>query len=73
MLSAREAQVLQLVGQGLSNAEIASRLGVSRHTVVTQIASASAKLGANNRAHAASLAADLDADLAADGQPSSLP
>ena len=66
LLSAREAQVLHLVGQGLSNSEIASRLGVSRHTVVTQIASASAKLGANNRAHAASLAADLDADLGVD-------
>jgi DNA-binding CsgD family transcriptional regulator len=49
--------VLALVAAGLTNAEIAHRLGVSRHTVVTQIASASAKLGATSRAQAASLAA----------------
>jgi DNA-binding CsgD family transcriptional regulator len=56
LLSGRERDVLRLVADGLTNAEIASRLGVSRHTVVTQIASASAKLGARSRAHAAMLA-----------------
>jgi DNA-binding CsgD family transcriptional regulator/tetratricopeptide (TPR) repeat protein len=56
LLSGRERQVLQLVGDGLTNAEIARRLGVSRHTVVSQIASASAKLGASSRTHAAHLA-----------------
>jgi DNA-binding CsgD family transcriptional regulator len=40
----------------LTNAEIAARLGVSRHTVISQISSASAKLGARSRTHAASLA-----------------
>lgn len=56
-LTGRQRQVLALVAAGLTNAEIAHRLGVSRHTVVTQIASASAKLGATSRAQAASLAA----------------
>ena len=56
LLSGRERQVLELVGAGLTNAEIARRLGVSRHTVVSQIGSASAKLGANSRTHAAHLA-----------------
>jgi DNA-binding CsgD family transcriptional regulator len=48
--------VLELVGAGLTNAEIARRLGVSRHTVVSQIGSAAAKLGATSRGHAAHLA-----------------
>jgi DNA-binding CsgD family transcriptional regulator len=57
LLTARERDVLRLVAEGRTNAEIASRLGVSRHTVVSQIASASAKLGARSRSHAATLAA----------------
>jgi DNA-binding CsgD family transcriptional regulator len=56
LLTGRERQVLELVGAGLTNAEIARRLGVSRHTVVSQIGSASAKLGATSRNHAAHLA-----------------
>jgi DNA-binding CsgD family transcriptional regulator len=56
-LTGRQREVLGLVAEGLTNAQIAQRLGISRHTVVTQLASASAKLGATNRAHAASLAA----------------
>ncbi|HZC70627.1 MAG TPA: LuxR C-terminal-related transcriptional regulator [Jatrophihabitans sp.] len=55
LLTDRERDVLHLVGDGLTNAEIAGRLGVSRHTVVSQITSASAKLGASSRSHAASL------------------
>jgi DNA-binding CsgD family transcriptional regulator len=54
-ITGREREVLGLVGQGLTNGEIAMRLGVSRHTVVAQIASASLKLGAASRTHAASL------------------
>jgi DNA-binding CsgD family transcriptional regulator len=56
LLTDRERNVLHLVAQGLTNAEIAARLGISRHTVVSQITSASAKLGASSRGHAASLA-----------------
>jgi DNA-binding CsgD family transcriptional regulator/tetratricopeptide (TPR) repeat protein len=56
-LTGRQRQVLALVAEGLTNAQIATRLGVSRHTVVTQLAAASAKLGATTRGQAASLAA----------------
>jgi DNA-binding CsgD family transcriptional regulator/tetratricopeptide (TPR) repeat protein len=56
LLTDREREVLQLVAAGLTNAEIAARLSVSRHTVLSQIASASAKLGATSRTHAAALA-----------------
>ncbi|WP_375479959.1 LuxR C-terminal-related transcriptional regulator [uncultured Jatrophihabitans sp.] len=55
-LTGRQRELLQLVGAGLTNAQIASRLGISRHTVVTQLSSASAKLGAVSRAQAAALA-----------------
>jgi DNA-binding CsgD family transcriptional regulator len=55
-LTGRQREVLALVGEGLTNAQIAHRLGISRHTVVAQLASASAKLGAANRAQAAVLA-----------------
>jgi DNA-binding CsgD family transcriptional regulator len=56
-LTARERQVLELVGAGLTNAQIASRLGIARRTVVALITSASGKLGAQNRNQAASLVA----------------
>lgn len=55
-LTARERQILVLVSDGLGNAEIARRLGVSRSTVAAQLGSASAKLGASGRAQAAALA-----------------
>jgi DNA-binding CsgD family transcriptional regulator len=61
-LSARERTVLSLVGSGLTNAEIAGRLGLSRHTIVSQLSSASAKLGARSRAQAASMSAALGAE-----------
>jgi DNA-binding CsgD family transcriptional regulator len=57
LLSARERDVLRLVAEGLTNAEIAARLGVSRHTVVSQVSSASMKLGATSRIQAATMAA----------------
>jgi DNA-binding CsgD family transcriptional regulator len=60
LLTDREREVLRLVATGLTNAEIAGRLGVSRHTVVSQITSASAKLGATSRTHAAALAGRLE-------------
>ncbi|MBE7188454.1 LuxR C-terminal-related transcriptional regulator [Jatrophihabitans endophyticus] len=56
-LTDRQQVLLRLVGEGLTNGQIATRLGVSRHTVVTQLASASAKLGATGRTQAAALAA----------------
>lgn len=58
-ITRREHEVLELVGQGLNNDQVAARLGTTRRTVVAQIASASAKLGAENRNQAAALAARL--------------
>ncbi|HEY2272029.1 MAG TPA: LuxR C-terminal-related transcriptional regulator [Jatrophihabitantaceae bacterium] len=57
LLTGRQRELLRLVGDGLTNAEIAQRLGISRHTVVSQLASSVAKLGATSRTHAATLAA----------------
>jgi DNA-binding CsgD family transcriptional regulator len=55
-VTAREREILELVGRGLSNPEIARRLGIGAPTVSDAIASASRKLGAKNRAQAAALA-----------------
>ena len=56
-LTGREAEVLMLVAEGLTNDEIARRLGVGRPTIVRLIRSAQQKLGARSRTQAAALAA----------------
>jgi DNA-binding CsgD family transcriptional regulator len=56
-LSKREAEVLRLVAQGLSDKEIAARLVLSRHTVHRHISSILAKLGLPSRTAAATYAA----------------
>jgi DNA-binding CsgD family transcriptional regulator len=56
-LTDRERQVLDLVQAGLTNAQIATQLGITRRTVVALVTSASVELGAANRSQAAALAA----------------
>jgi DNA-binding NarL/FixJ family response regulator len=49
-LTPREREILTLVGQGLSNAEIAERLVLSPLTAKTHVARLFGKLGARDRA-----------------------
>lgn len=55
-LTARELDVIRLVADGLSNAQIAARLVVSQHTVHRHVANILRKLGASSRAAAAASA-----------------
>jgi DNA-binding CsgD family transcriptional regulator len=54
LLSPREAEILALIGDGLSNKEVARRLGISGHTVKFHIESLFRKLAAGSRAEAVS-------------------
>ncbi|MFG3347717.1 response regulator [Streptomyces sp. NPDC048018] len=57
-LSERERQVLELLGEGLSNADAGRRLHMSEATVKTYVSRILAKLGCENRVQAALLARD---------------
>ena len=54
-LTARESEVLRLVGLGLGNKEIAARLAISEHTAKFHISSILGKLHAASRTEAVSL------------------
>ncbi|MFC4009047.1 LuxR C-terminal-related transcriptional regulator [Nonomuraea purpurea] len=58
LLTRREAEVLALVGRGMSNRDIAGFLSVSEATVKTHLNRAMAKLGLSTRAHVVALAYD---------------
>lgn len=51
-LTARELEVLVLVADGLRNREIATRLGISDHTVKFHLAAVFGKLGVSSRTEA---------------------
>ncbi|NUT02078.1 MAG: helix-turn-helix transcriptional regulator, partial [Hamadaea sp.] len=57
-ISTREAEVLALLGEHLSNAEIAARLFISVRTVETHVSSMLRKLDAPDRRALAQLAAE---------------
>ncbi|MFE0047894.1 response regulator [Streptomyces albireticuli] len=54
-LSPRERQILELIGEGLTNREIADRLFLAEKTVKNRISSLLAKLGVGRRVQAAAL------------------
>jgi len=55
-LTARETQVLNLVASGMPNKTIAAELGISEHTVKFHVGSILAKLGAESRTEAVTIA-----------------
>lgn len=57
-VTAREREVLDLVAAGLTNAQIAARLGVGRPTVARLVSNAAARLGTTSRVQTAARAVE---------------
>jgi two-component system response regulator DegU len=57
-LTMRELDVLELLHQGLRNADIADRLGISGRTVETHVSNIISKMGARGRTEAVKIAAE---------------
>jgi DNA-binding NarL/FixJ family response regulator len=55
-LSSREIEVLRLIAGGNANKEIAAQLSITEETVKSHVTNILAKLGANDRTHAVTLA-----------------
>jgi DNA-binding CsgD family transcriptional regulator/tetratricopeptide (TPR) repeat protein len=64
-LTAREVEVLDLVSEGLTDAQVAERLVISRRTAEHHVSSILAKLGASSRRELA----DLGSAVGGDGYP----
>ena len=62
-LTAREREVIGLVGEGLTSAQIAARLGIARSTVDSQVRSVMVKLGTRSRRQAARQAREDEAGV----------
>jgi DNA-binding CsgD family transcriptional regulator len=58
-LTASELRVCQLAAEGLTNAEIAQALFVTRRTIETHLGNAYRKLGVSNRVQALARASGL--------------
>jgi len=58
-ISNREYEVLQLIAEGLSNQEIASRLFISQSTVKTHVSNLLSKLDAKRRTQALNIAKEM--------------
>ena len=56
MLTQREREILQLLADGMSNADVASRLFISQETVKSHVRHILAKLEADTRTHAVAIA-----------------
>jgi len=56
MLTAREREILQLLANGMSNADVAKKLFISQETVKSHVRHILAKLEADTRTHAVAIA-----------------